>query len=181
MASDEDEKNRARYLQQMELRRQWLAEERGQLDRVERAMLELKALAAPYIAVGQRDVIEPIERLADEERQLRKERLKGIPEPDVSQKDAAWVKRRVDELWEEKLGFGNRRGRWDTLIAGCERELSRAQDLGPPGRHPQAAPRAEPKPAAPATAVDSVGADLDGLDLSPAADGGDINLDDDDL
>eukprot|EP01062_Namystynia_karyoxenos_P019173 TRINITY_DN17185_c0_g1_i2.p1 TRINITY_DN17185_c0_g1~~TRINITY_DN17185_c0_g1_i2.p1 ORF type:complete len:232 (+),score=60.86 TRINITY_DN17185_c0_g1_i2:583-1278(+) len=159
--------------QQMAQRKEWLSEERGQLDRVERAMLELKALAAPYIAVGRRDVIEPIELLAEEEGQLRKERLKGIPEPDVSQKDAAWLQRRVDELWEEKLAFGHRRGRWEALIEGCERELSRAQDLGPPDR--PALPEAEvlpppPAAAAPASAAAAAEADLDdGLDLSPPA------------
>eukprot|EP00756_Hemistasia_phaeocysticola_P040784 Hpha_TRINITY_DN16882_c1_g1::TRINITY_DN16882_c1_g1_i1::g.150514::m.150514 len=163
----EEEKMRARYAQQMELRKEWLAEERGQLDRVERAMLELKALAAPYVAVGRREVMEPIERLADLERQLRKERLKGIPEREAAGHDCEWVQQRVDELWEEKLAFGARRKRWEELIEGCERELARAQDLAPPEREPSVPARADPPPPA-SPDIDLSPPHSPSLDLSPA-------------
>ena len=98
-----------RHVHQMGLRKEWLAEERAQLDKVEECMREMKALAAPFIAVGDRLVIGIVESLEAQEKVLVADRLKGIAEPDASGQPLEWLRASVQELWDEKIEFGHRR------------------------------------------------------------------------
>ena len=131
-----------RHVHQMGLRKEWLAEERAQLDKVEECMREMKALAAPFIAVGDRLVIGIVESLEAQEKVLVADRLKGIAEPDASGQPLEWLRASVQELWDEKIEFGHRRPKWDWLIDAAQKELERVQNLPPPQKRAGAKPDA---------------------------------------
>ena len=160
MSAPEEDAERARltrrYHHQMEARRAFLEEERERCDSVEDGMRELKLLSGPYIAVGDTTVVAIVERLEHEAKALREEKLKGIPAPDPAEKDAGWLRASAQELWDEKLQFGQRRPLWEALILRVDTELQRVQDMGPP--------KAPAPEAAASGSAAGAGGDLD-LDL----------------
>eukprot|EP01064_Diplonema_japonicum_P032961 TRINITY_DN635_c1_g3_i3.p3 TRINITY_DN635_c1_g3~~TRINITY_DN635_c1_g3_i3.p3 ORF type:complete len:155 (+),score=46.71 TRINITY_DN635_c1_g3_i3:613-1077(+) len=132
-------KFRNRYAEQMEKRKEWLEEERFNMEEIEEMVRRIKTEAAPYVAIGDTKVIAVVDEVEASLKDIRNERLKGIPEPEFSNKDLDWLKEKVNNLWDEKLAFGQRRGKWEMLKKRVETALQNVQDMPVPVKPKQAA------------------------------------------
>ena len=167
-------KYRQRYVLQRAQRNEWLAEERNNMQVIEDGMREIKICAAPYIAVGDVKVVGIVDELEDGIKKLKEERLKGIPEPEITDKQFEWFYERCDALWKEKLSFGYRRKQWERVIKSVESQLDEVRNMPPPTRQPAVAAAA----AVPPTSELSLDLDMPAQQsISNADDDLDLDLD----